>query len=129
MQIEFKGKTAIVTGSTSGIGFAIGLGLARSQARVILNGRREARLNEALAQMRALAPGAEISGVAADLATAKGAEAFIAAAGSADILVNNLGIVEPKPFGEITDADWLGFFETNVLSGIRLSRHYLPAMI
>ncbi|SNB82167.1 short chain dehydrogenase [Rhodoblastus acidophilus] len=129
MQIEFKGKTAIVMGSTSGIGFAIGLGLVRSDARVILNGRKEARLNEAVARMRALAPGAEISGPAADLATTKGVDACISAAGSADIVVNNLGAFKPKPFGEITDADWLRFFETNVLSGIRLSRHYLLAMI
>ncbi len=129
MKIEFNGKTAIVTGSTSGIGFAIGLGLAQSGARVILNGRNEQRVHEAVAKMRALAPGENISGIAADLATAKGCETFLAAAGPADILVNNLGIFEPKPFGEISDADWLRFFETNVLSGVRLSRHYLPQMI
>jgi NAD(P)-dependent dehydrogenase (short-subunit alcohol dehydrogenase family) len=129
MKIEFKGKTAIVTGSTSGIGFAIGLGLAQSEARVILNGRDEARVGNAVAKMRALAPSADVSGTSADLATANGVEAFISAAGPADILVNNLGIFEPKPFGEISDADWLRFFETNVLSGVRLSRHYLPSMI
>jgi NAD(P)-dependent dehydrogenase (short-subunit alcohol dehydrogenase family) len=129
MKIEFNGKTAIVSGSTSGIGFAIGLGLARSGARVILNGRHEYRVEKAVAQLRALAPGADVSGIAADLANAKGVEDFIAAAGPADIVVNNLGIFEPKSFRDISDADWLRFFETNVLSGIRLSRKYLPSMI
>jgi len=129
MKIEFNGKTAIVSGSTSGIGFAIALGLARSGARVILNGRHEDRVEKAAAQLRALVPGADVSGIAADLATAKGAEEFIAAAGPTDILVNNLGIFEPKSFGDISDADWLRFFETNVLSGVRLSRKYLPSMI
>jgi NAD(P)-dependent dehydrogenase (short-subunit alcohol dehydrogenase family) len=129
MKIEFNGKVAIVTGSTSGIGFAIALGLAQSGARVILNGRLDDRVQKAVTLLRAQAPGADVSGIAADLGSAKGAEAFTAAAGSADILVNNLGIFEPKPFGEISDADWLRFFEVNVLSGVRLSRHYLPKMI
>jgi NAD(P)-dependent dehydrogenase (short-subunit alcohol dehydrogenase family) len=129
MKIAFDGKTAIVTGSTSGIGYAIGLGLAQSGAKVILNGRDAKRLEAAVAKMRAEAPGAQISGIAADLATAPGCESFIAAAARADILVNNLGIFEPKAFAEIPDADWLRFFETNVLSGVRMARHYLPKML
>jgi len=129
LNIEFGGKTAIVTGSTSGIGFAIALGLATSGARVILNGRHAARLDQAVAKLRGLAPNAEISGVAADLATEEGAQAFVDQAATTDILVNNMGIFEPQAFGDISDADWLRFFETNVMSGIRVSRHYLPQMI
>jgi NAD(P)-dependent dehydrogenase (short-subunit alcohol dehydrogenase family) len=129
MIIDLSGKTAIVTGSTSGIGFAIALGLAQSGARIILNGRGEDRVQAAVTKLRDAAPGADVSGVAADLATGEGAEKFIAAAGSADILVNNLGIFEPKPFLEIPDADWRRFFETNVLSGVRMSRSFLPQML
>ena len=129
MKIDLTGKTAVVTGSTSGIGFAIAQGLAEAGARVILNGREEGRVRAALAKLHASAPAAEILGVAADLATSEGVETFLAAVESADILVNNLGIFEPKPFLEIPDADWLRFFETNVLSGVRMSRAYLPKML
>jgi NAD(P)-dependent dehydrogenase (short-subunit alcohol dehydrogenase family) len=129
MNIDLTGKTAIVTGSTSGIGFAIARGLAESGARVILNGRGEERTGAAVARLRAASPGRDVTGVAADLATEAGVESFLADVEDADILVNNLGIFEPKPFLEIPDADWLRFFETNVLSGIRMSRAYLPKML
>ncbi|WP_374546275.1 SDR family NAD(P)-dependent oxidoreductase [Rhodoblastus sp.] len=129
MKIDLSGKTAIVTGSTSGIGFAIAKGLAEAGARVIVNGRNPARVDEAVAKLRAEVSGAETIGVAADLATAEGAEQFAAEVKEADILVNNLGIFEPKPFLEIPDADWLRFFETNVLSGVRMARLYLPKML
>jgi NAD(P)-dependent dehydrogenase (short-subunit alcohol dehydrogenase family) len=129
MIIDLSGKTAIVTGSTSGIGYAIAKGLAEAGARVILNGRGAARVDEALKKLRADVPGAEASGVAADLATAEGVEAFAAQVKDADILVNNLGIFEPKPFLEIPDSDWLRFYEANVLSGVRMSRNYLPKML
>jgi NAD(P)-dependent dehydrogenase (short-subunit alcohol dehydrogenase family) len=129
MKIDLTGKTAVVTGSTSGIGFAIAQELAGAGARVILNGRGKDRVEAAVARLRESAPGGEILGVAADLATAEGAEAFLASVADTDILVNNLGIFEPKPFLEIPDADWLRFFETNVLSGVRLSRAYLPKML
>ena len=128
MIIDLSGKRAIVTGSTAGIGFAIASGLAESGAAVLVNGRSQGSVDAATARLAAKFPRAKIEGVAADLATASGAAAFLERTGSADILVNNLGIFEPKPFGEITDDDWHRFFDTNVLSGIRLSRHMLPGM-
>ena len=128
MNLQLTGKTAVVTGSTAGIGFAIAQGLAREGATVVVNGRTQARVDAAREKILAEVPGATVQGVAADLGTAAGVESLIGAVPDADILVNNLGIFEPKPFGEITDADWFRFFETNVLSGVRLSRHYLPRM-
>lgn len=128
MKIDLSGKHAVVTGSTGGIGHAIAKGLAASGASVVINGRTEARVKEAVARLKADVPSARIEGVAADLATADGAAAFIARVPQADILVNNLGIFEPKPFEDIPDADWLRFFETNVMSGIRMSRAYIPGM-
>jgi len=128
MDFELKGKRAVVSGSTAGIGFAIATALAAEGASVVVNGRTEARVAAALEQIRAAVEGAELTGVAADLGTAAGVEAFLNAVPETDILVNNLGIFEVKPFAEITDADWLRFFEVNVLSGVRLARHYLPVM-
>ncbi|MEA2992650.1 MAG: hypothetical protein QOD40_1570 [Alphaproteobacteria bacterium] len=127
MIIDLSGKRAIVTGSTAGIGFAIARGLAGSGAAVVINGRSDKTVDAALARLRKDFPQATIDGVAADLSV--GVADFIKRAGEADILVNNLGIFEPKPFAEITDADWHRFFDTNVMSGIRLSRHYLPPMV
>jgi NAD(P)-dependent dehydrogenase (short-subunit alcohol dehydrogenase family) len=128
MDLQLQGKRALVTGSTRGIGFATALGLAREGAEVVVNGRTQSRADEAAARVRALVPGARVSGVAADLAGAEGCAALIEAVPDLDVLINNVGIFEPKPFAEITDADWLRFFETNVMSGVRLSRHYLPGM-
>ncbi len=129
MIIDLKGTSAIVTGATAGIGFAIARGLAESGAEVVINGRSRERVDHALAELRQRMPQAALGGVAADLSTAEGVDGFIKEAGKADILVNNLGIFEPKPFVEITDEDWHRFFDTNVMSGIRLSRHYLPRMV
>jgi NAD(P)-dependent dehydrogenase (short-subunit alcohol dehydrogenase family) len=129
MIIDLKNKRAIVTGSTAGIGFAIARGLAQSGAAVVVNGRSQSRVDEAKQQLVRAVPGAAVDAVAADLATPEGVAGFLREAGAADILVNNLGIFEPKPFDAITDADWHRFFDTNVMSGIRLSRHYLPAMV
>jgi len=129
MRIDLSSHRAAVSGSTVGIGFAIALGLARAGAAVVLNGRGETKTTEAVARLRSAVPGARVTGVAADLGTAAGVEHFVAAAGDADILVNNVGIFAPKPFGEIPDADWQRFFEVNVMSGVRLSRHYLPKML
>jgi len=129
MRIDLSGKTAIVTGSTSGIGFAIARGLAQAGARVVVSGRTQRRVDEALGKLRAEFPDAEVLGVAADLGTAEGVETLVAAQPRADILVNNLGVFEPKPFLEIPDADWLRFFEVNVLSGVRTARAYLPQML
>jgi NAD(P)-dependent dehydrogenase (short-subunit alcohol dehydrogenase family) len=129
MNIDLSSKTAIVTGSTSGIGFAIARGLAEAGAHVIVNGRKEANVNDAVGRLKAEAVSGGVSGIVADLASAAGVDAFLKEAGDADILVNNLGIYEQRLFAEITDADWQRFFDTNVMSGVRLSRHYLTRMI
>ncbi len=129
MNIDLSGKTAVVTASTAGIGLASAEGLARAGARVIVNGRGEARVGAAMAAISAAVAGAKLQGVVADLATTEGIAAFTARIGDADILVNNLGIAAPKPFGEIDDAQWQLMFQTNVMSGIRMSRHYLQGMV
>ena len=128
MDLQLDGKTALVTGSTLGIGYAIARALSREGARVVVNGRSDARVTEAVAKLRAEVAGGEVTGVAADLGTAEGVARLVASQREVDILVNNLGIFEPKAFEEITDADWMRFFEVNVMSGVRLSRHYLPGM-
>jgi NAD(P)-dependent dehydrogenase (short-subunit alcohol dehydrogenase family) len=128
MDLGLAGKRALVTGSTAGIGFATARALAAEGAVVTINGRGEARVNEALARLRAELPDARIVGVAADLATAEGCRRLTAALPAVDVLVNNMGVFEPKPFEQISDEDWLRFFETNVLSGVRLARHYVGGM-
>jgi len=129
MDLGLKGKVAVVSGSTAGIGLAIARTLAREGARIVINGRTEKRVAAAEEGIRVELRGTEVQGVAADLGTAKGIEDFIAQVPHADILVNNLGIFAPQPFLEIADADWLRFFEVNVMSGVRLTRHYLPGML
>ena len=128
VDLQLEGKRAMVTGSTAGIGFAAALRLAGEGACVIINGRTEARVEEAVRRVQNEVTGTRVSGVAADLSSAEGVSALTARVPELDILVNNLGIFEPKPFEQITDDDWLRFFETNVLSGVRLTRHYLPQM-
>jgi NAD(P)-dependent dehydrogenase (short-subunit alcohol dehydrogenase family) len=128
MHIELTGRAAIVTGSTAGIGLAIATGLAGTGAHVVVTGRTQARVDEAIASIKKAVPSARTSGVAADLGTAEGARELIAKVPDADILINNLGIFEPKPFFDIPDEDWMRFFEVNVLSGVRLSRHYAQGM-
>lgn len=129
MQINLGGKTALVTGSSAGIGLGIAVGLALAGARVIVNGRSPDRVAAAVATVENAAPDAAVEGIAADVGTAAGCDALIAALPQVDILVNNAGIYEPKEFFDITDADWTRFFETNVMSGVRLSRHYLAGML
>src|SRR5580704_4249433 len=129
MDFGLQGKEAVVSGSTAGIGLAIATALAAEGAKVIVNGRTAARVNAALEKIRQQHKTADLHGVAADLGTAAGVDSFAKQVPHADILINNLGIFEPKPFAEISDADWLRFFEVNVLSGVRLSRHYLPGML
>jgi NAD(P)-dependent dehydrogenase (short-subunit alcohol dehydrogenase family) len=129
MDFGLKGKRAVVSGSTAGIGFAIAAALAAEGAQVIVNGRTEARVAAALQGIRQRVKNADVRGVAADLGAGQGIAAFLQQVPEADILVNNLGIFEPKSFLEIPDSDWLRFFEVNVLSGVRLSRHYLPGML
>ena len=129
MDLGLKGKIAVVSGSTAGIGFAIANTLAAEGAQVIVNGRTQARVNSALEKIRQQVPNADIRGMAADLSSVAGIQTFTKAAPEADILINNLGIFEPKPFAEIPDADWQRFFDVNVMSGVRLSRHYLPGVL
>jgi len=129
MNLGLQGKLAVVSGSTAGIGFAIAAMLAQEGARVVINGRTEVRVTAAVEKIRQRMKGAELIGVVADLGTAAGVSAFVKQVPEADILVNNLGIFEVKPFLEIPDADWLRFFEINVLSGVRLTRHYLAGML
>jgi NAD(P)-dependent dehydrogenase (short-subunit alcohol dehydrogenase family) len=124
MDLGLKGKRALVTGSTAGIGFAIARLLAREGAFVYVNGRTEERVNKAVGEIEG-----KVDGVAADLSTEEGAKKLFSRVEHLDILVNNLGIFEAKPFLEIGDADWRRFFETNVLSGVRITRHYLPHML
>ena len=128
MNLNLHGKSALVTGSTAGIGFATATGLAQLGARTIVNGRTAARVDEALAAIAASVPGATLEAAPVDLSTAAGAQEIVRRFPEVDVLVNNLGIFEPKPFDEISDADWMRFFETNVMSGVRLSRAYLPHM-
>ena len=128
MHIDLTGKTAIVTGSTRGIGYAIAAGLARTGATVVITGRAQEQVENALRPLRAAVPGAQLRGVAADLGTAAGVAALQAAEPQADILVNNVGIFNPQPFAEIPDEEWTRFFEINVMSGVRASRAYLPGM-
>ena len=128
MDLRLGGKRALVTGSTAGIGFAAAARLAEEGASVAINGRSAERVEEALRRTRERAPEAEILGVVADLGAAEGVEELLRQVPEIDVLVNNLGIFEPKDFQEITDEDWFRFFETNVMSGVRLARHYLPGM-
>jgi NAD(P)-dependent dehydrogenase (short-subunit alcohol dehydrogenase family) len=129
MKIDLTGKTALVTGSTSGIGHAIARGLASAGATVAVNGRTQAKVDAAVAAIAKLAPGARVRGVAADVSTAAGCNALAAALPEVDILINNAGIFEPKGFFDIPDEEWNRFFEVNVMSGVRLSRAYMPGML
>jgi NAD(P)-dependent dehydrogenase (short-subunit alcohol dehydrogenase family) len=129
MRIDLTGKTALVTGSTSGIGHAIARGLAAAGAEVVVNGRTQAKVDAAAAAVAKAVPGAKVRGIAADVSTAAGCKAMAAAQPEVDILINNAGIFEPKGFFDIPDEDWSRFFEVNVMSGVRLSRAYLPGML
>src|SRR5947207_12085479 len=128
MNLELTDKAALVSGSTKGIGLAIATGLAREGARVIVNGRSEKAVAEAKQQIVRTEPDARIESFAGDLSTEAATETLLQRFPLVDILVNNLGIFEPKPFADISDEDWRRFFEVNVLSGVRLSRAYLPGM-
>jgi NAD(P)-dependent dehydrogenase (short-subunit alcohol dehydrogenase family) len=127
--IDLSGKTAIVTGSTEGIGYAIAVGLADSGARVVVNGRTLAKVDEALANLKRKVPAAEAQGFAGDLSNAAGCDALLKAFPQTDILVNNVGIYEAKPFFDIPDDDWERFFQVNVMSGVRLTRGYMKGML
>ncbi|HHG4644866.1 TPA: SDR family NAD(P)-dependent oxidoreductase [Pseudomonas aeruginosa] len=128
MDFGLKGRRALVTGSTAGIGLATARALAAEGASVTVNGRTQARVDSAVNALKDELPGATITGIAADLSRSEGCEFLIGQLPDIDVLVNNLGIFEPKAFEQISDADWVRFFETNVLSGVRLSRHYVQGM-
>ncbi|HEY9008140.1 MAG TPA: SDR family oxidoreductase [Ohtaekwangia sp.] len=129
MDSQLKNKTAFVSGSTQGIGFAIARGLLVEGATVIINGRTQQRVDNAVKELKSKVPGANVTGIAADFSNAADVKKLTEQLPDVDILVNNAGIFEIKPFTEITDDDWLRFYEINVLSGVRLSRHFLPKMI
>jgi NAD(P)-dependent dehydrogenase (short-subunit alcohol dehydrogenase family) len=129
MKIDLSGKTALVTGSTTGIGHAIAKGLAAAGATVTVNGRTQAKVDAAVASLTKAVPGAKIRGVAADVSTVAGCKTVMMVLMEVDILINNAGIFEPKGFFDIPDEDWTRFFEVNVMSGVRLSRAYLPGML
>jgi NAD(P)-dependent dehydrogenase (short-subunit alcohol dehydrogenase family) len=128
VDLGLKGKRAVVTGSTAGIGLAAARALAEEGVLVTINGRTAERVEAAVRTLEREVPGARVAGVAADLGRAEGCATLARQVPEVDILVNNVGIFEPKPFEEIPDQDWFRFFETNVMSGIRLTRHYLPGM-
>lgn len=128
MDLGLQGKRALVTGSTAGIGWATARALAAEGAHVVLNGRSAQRVEAAVSRLRGELPDAQVQGIAADLGTAEGCAQLTAQLPDVDVLVNNLGIFEPKAFEQIPDADWLRFFEVNVLSGVRLARHYVAGM-
>jgi len=130
MKIDLSGKTALVTGSTAGIGYAIAKGLAAAGADVVVNGRSQAKVDEAVKKLLAEAvSGSKVRGIAADVSTAAGCKAVVAALSDVDILINNAGIYGAKEFFEIPDEDWTNIFEVNVMSGVRLSRAYMPGML
>ena len=129
MNIQLKAKRALVTASTGGIGFAVVKGLAEAGAAVVINGRSERSVNEAVVRLLLAVPDASVSGVAADLSTAEGVATLLAGVSDIDILVNNAGIYGPQDFFETGDDVWDRYWHTNVMSGVRLSRALLPAMV
>ncbi|MEL7965683.1 SDR family oxidoreductase [Vreelandella neptunia] len=128
MQIDLSGKHAIITGSTAGIGFAIAQGLANAGANVVVTGRTQGRVDDAIAALKNATPNARVEGVAADLGTVEGCQTLIEKQPSADILINNVGIFAPQDFFDVDDATWQQFFDVNVMSAVRLSRHYAQGM-
>jgi NAD(P)-dependent dehydrogenase (short-subunit alcohol dehydrogenase family) len=129
VDLKLVHKVALVTGSTAGIGFATAQALAAEGANVYVNGRTQERVGAAMAAIRKHAATAKVDGIVADFSSSAAAAAVIAKLPLVDVLVNNVGIFEPKPVAEIPDADWYRFFEVNVMSGVRLARHYLAGML
>src|SRR5690606_25364664 len=128
MDLKLNGKTALVTGSASGIGFAIALGLAREGVKVFINGRSKERIKLAINKIKGQLPEAEVDGIAADFSKVEEVNALIKSLPEVDILVNNVGVYGDQPFETTEDRQWMLDYEINVLSGVRLSRHYIPSM-
>ncbi|MBV9962796.1 MAG: SDR family oxidoreductase, partial [Parafilimonas sp.] len=129
MDLQLQNKTAFISGSTAGIGLATAISLAREGAAVYINGRTQQRIDEAVTQIKQAVLGATVQGIVADFSKAEEVNNLIQQLPDVDILINNVAMFSPTEFVDITDADWLKFYEVNVLSGIRLSRHYLPLML
>lgn len=129
MDLNLNSKTAFISGSTQGIGFAIAKQLLKENAKVILNGRKQEKIDAAVTQLKKEMPKAQVSGIAADFTNKNDIENLLETLEGIDILINNVGIFEQKKFNDITDTDWKNIFELNVLSSIRLSRYYLPKML
>ena len=129
MNLDITGKRALITGSTRGIGLASAVELASMGADIVINGRSQDKVDEAIDVVTSKVPNATIQGIAADLGTADGCKTMIGAVPDVDILVNNMGIYDPKAFENISDDDWELMFTVNVMSGVRLSRHYLPLLL
>ncbi|WP_276503555.1 SDR family NAD(P)-dependent oxidoreductase [Terrimonas pollutisoli] len=129
MDLQLKDKTALISGSTAGIGFAIANRFLQEGARVIINGRSKESVGKAIEELKSSVHGAKVSGVVADFSKVEEVNKLIREVEDVDILINNAGIFEPKPFADIPDEDWFRFFEINVMSGVRLSRHYFPKML
>ncbi len=129
MDLQLEGKRAFVSGSTQGIGYAIAEGLVREGATVVINGRDERRMHDAVRQLKAVSPSADVSGVTADFADPDQAGKRLSALEDLDILVNNVGLFGLAPFNDILDTEWQRYFDVNVMSGVRLSRHVLPSML
>ncbi|WP_018617020.1 SDR family NAD(P)-dependent oxidoreductase [Segetibacter koreensis] len=129
MDLQLKGKTVFISGSTQGIGFATAKKLLQEEATVVINGRSQQRVDKAVDELKQQVPGANVIGIAADFSKVEEVQNIVKQLPSVDILINNVSIFEPRSFVEISDEEWLRFYEINVLSGIRLSRHYFPKMI
>jgi NAD(P)-dependent dehydrogenase (short-subunit alcohol dehydrogenase family) len=129
MDLGLTGRTVLISGSTAGIGYAAARRFAREGASVVINGRTADRVAIALERLRTEVPGARLVGAPGDVSTAEGARAVTDAIPTVDVLINNAGIFEPKPFEDISDDDWRRLFEVNVMGGVRLARHYLAGML
>jgi len=129
MDLKLTGKRAFVSGSTQGIGYAIAKALLKEGATVVINGRNEDRVGNAARDLKQKVPGAEVSGIVADFEDPKQVSQLLTSLGEVDILVNNVGLFEVKPFGDVSDVDWQRYFEVNVMSSVRLSRHLMPSML